>query len=158
MTVHQYLATCPTGVGVLLVEELRGLGAEELVERPVGVSFRGDLAVAYRVCLWSRLANRVLLILGGTEVDDAEGLYQYVNSIKWASHLTEKSTFMVDFSGRASWMRNAQFGAQKIKDAVVDQFRTAGMARPSVDLKEPDLRITASAPAWLPIGRWTCPA
>ena len=143
MTVHQYLATCPTGVGVLLVQELRAWGAEALVERPVGVSFQGDLALAYRVCLWSRLANRVLLILDSAEVDGADGLYQFVNNIKWSAHLSEKSTFMVDFSGRASWMRNAQFGAQKIKDAVVDQFRTAGMARPSVDLKEPDLRITA---------------
>ena len=143
MTDHQYLATCPAGVGVLLVQELRALGAEDLVERPVGVSFRGDLALAYRVCLWSRLANRVLLILDSAEVDGADGLYQYINSIKWSAHLSDKSTFMVDFSGRASWMRNAQFGAQKIKDAVVDQFRAAGMGRPSVDLKQPDLRITA---------------
>ena len=143
MTVHQYLATCPAGVGVLLVQELRALGAEELVERPIGVSFRGDLALAYRVCLWSRLANRVLLVLSSAEVDGPDGLYEYISGIHWRSHLTEKSTFMVDFSGRASWMRNAQFGAQKIKDAVVDQFRAAGVGRPSVDLKDPDVRITA---------------
>lgn len=143
MTVHHYLATCPAGVGVMLAQELRALGAEEPVERPVGVSFSGDLALAYRVCLWSRLANRVILLLSRAEVDGADGLYQIVSDINWRIHLTEKSTFMVDFSGRASWMRNAQFGAQKIKDAVVDQFRAAGLGRPSVDLKLPDVRITA---------------
>ena len=52
MTVHRYLATCPTGVGVLLTQELQALGAEEVVERPVGVSFCGDLALGYRVCVF----------------------------------------------------------------------------------------------------------
>lgn len=143
MTVHRYLATCPTGVGPLLAQELSGLGAKELVERPIGVSFCGDLALAYRVCLWSRLANRILLLLDRSEVDGPDALYQRVSAINWRAHLSENSTFMVDFSGHASWMRNAQFGAQKVKDAVVDQFRAAGLARPSVELKQPDVRITA---------------
>ena len=142
MTVHRYLATCPTGVGVLLTQELQALGAEEVVERPVGVSFCGDLALGYRVCLWSRLANRVLLQLSRVDVEGADGLYQATKNLSWRSHLTEKSSFLVDFLGRASWMRNAQFGAQKVKDAIVDQFREAGLSRPSVDLKQPDVRVT----------------
>ncbi|MEL0006437.1 MAG: THUMP domain-containing protein, partial [Luminiphilus sp.] len=143
MTVHRYLATCPAGVGPLLVRELSALGAAELVERPVGVAFCGDLALAYRVCLWSRLANRVLLQLHADEVGSAEALYEMVATISWRTHLSEKSSLMVDFSGSASWMRNAQFGAQKVKDAIVDQFRAAGLGRPSVDLKQPDVRVAA---------------
>jgi 23S rRNA (guanine2445-N2)-methyltransferase / 23S rRNA (guanine2069-N7)-methyltransferase len=143
MTVHRYLATCPAGVGPLLVLELSELGAAELVERPVGVAFCGDLALAYRVCLWSRLANRVLLQLRADEVGSAEALYELVATINWRTHLSEKSSLMVDFSGSASWMRNAQFGAQKVKDAIVDQFRAAGLGRPSVDLKQPDVRVAA---------------
>lgn len=143
MTVYRYLATCPTGIGTLLMQELASLGAEELIEKPVGVSFSGDLALAYRVCLWSRLANRVVLQLSHQEIDSAEGLYQMVGTINWRAHLSEKSTFMVNFSGRAQWMRNAQFGAQKVKDAIVDQFRAAGLTRPSVELQQPDVCITA---------------
>ena len=143
MTAYRYLATCPTGIGTLLMQELASLGADDLIEKPVGVSFSGDLALAYRVCLWSRLANRVVLQLSNQEVESAEGLYQVVGTIDWRAHLSAKSTFMVNFSGRAQWMRNAQFGAQKVKDAIVDQFRAAGLTRPSVDLHQPDLRITA---------------
>jgi len=143
MTVYQYLATCPTGIGALLMQELASLGAEELIEKPVGVSFSGDLALAYRVCLWSRLANRVVLQLSHQEVEDADGLYQMVGTIDWRTHLSEKSTFMVNFSGRAQWMRNPQFGAQKVKDAIVDQFRAAGLSRPSVNLQQPDICVTA---------------
>ena len=65
---QQYLATSPAGVGVYLAQELLSFGAEEVVERPVGVSFTGTLALAYRVCLWSRLANRVILQLGAFDV------------------------------------------------------------------------------------------
>ena len=57
MTAYRYLATCPTGIGTLLMQELASLGADDLIEKPVGVSFSGDLALAYRVCLWSRLAR-----------------------------------------------------------------------------------------------------
>ena len=45
---HAFLATCPAGVGVYLAQELEGLGAQQIVERPVGVSFEGGLGLAYR--------------------------------------------------------------------------------------------------------------
>ena len=44
---------------------------------------------------------------------------------------------------RSSGVRNEQFGAQRLKDAIVDQFRTKGLSRPTVDLKAPDVRVHA---------------
>ena len=76
MVRHRYLATCPTGVGIYLAQELAQLGAEAVVEMPAGVSFEGGLSLAYRVCLWSRLANRVLLQLGTMQADSADSLYE----------------------------------------------------------------------------------
>ena len=61
MVTHRFTATCPAGVGVYLAQELTEFGAREVVERPIGVQFSGDLGLAYRICLWSRLANRVIL-------------------------------------------------------------------------------------------------
>ena len=59
MVRHRYLATCPTaGVAYYLAQELAQLGAEG-GRNVSGVSFEGGLSLAYRVCLWSRLANRV---------------------------------------------------------------------------------------------------
>ncbi len=40
--------------------ELRSLGAETVKQARAGVAFQGTLETAYRVCLWSRLAGRVL--------------------------------------------------------------------------------------------------
>ena len=143
MMKQQYLATSPAGVGVYLAQELLSFGAEEVVERPVGVSFTGTLALAYRVCLWSRLANRVILQLGTYDVRSTADIYEAVNGLDWVAHIRESGSLMVDFSGRSEAIRNAQFGAQKVKDAIVDRYRQAGRSRPSVDLREPDVRVTA---------------
>ena len=60
---RQFFATCPKGIESLLADELRQLGAEAVKETRAGVSFEGALAIGYRACLWSRLANRTLLPL-----------------------------------------------------------------------------------------------
>ena len=140
---HRFLATCPAGVGVYLAQELRQLGAESIVERPIGVAFEGALGLAYRACLWSRMANRIVLELGAWPAQSADDLYEVASSIRWTEHVSTSGSLMVDFSGRSADIRNAQFGARRIKDAIVDQFREAGLNRPIVDVKEPDLRIVA---------------
>ena len=63
-----FLATCPVGLGSVLTAELAALGAGDVRETPAGVHFTGSLAVAYRACLWSRLANRILLRVSDTVV------------------------------------------------------------------------------------------
>ena len=60
---HALFATCGRGIEPLLAAELAALGALNCKERNGGVSFTADLATAYRACLWSRLASRVLLPL-----------------------------------------------------------------------------------------------
>ena len=89
MVRHRYLATCPTGVGIYLAQELAQLGAEAVVEMPAGVSFEGGLGLAYRVCLWSRLANRVLLQLGTSQADTADSLYDAASQVDWGAHIPQ---------------------------------------------------------------------
>ncbi len=140
---HSFLATCPAGVGVYLAQELEGLGAQQIVERPVGVSFEGGVGLGYRACLWSRMANRIILQLGAAPASSGDELYEATRGIDWTAHLGANGSLLVDFAGRSADIRNAQFGAQRIKDAIVDQFREKGLGRPSVDLKQPDVRVSA---------------
>ena len=143
MVIHRFTATCPAGAGVFLAQELTELGAVEVVERPIGVQFSGDSGLAYRVCLWSRIANRIILELGSYLADTGDGLYEAAREIDWLAHVPEGRSLMVDFTGRSSDVRNPQFGALRIKDAIVDQHRAKGRARPAVDVKSPDIRIHA---------------
>ena len=140
---HSFLATCPAGVGVYLAQELEDLGAQQIVERPVGVSFMGGLGLGYRACLWSRMANRIIFQLGAAEASSGDELYEATRNIDWTAHIAANGSLLVDFAGRSTDVRNAQFGAQRIKDGIVDQFREKGLGRPSVDLKQPDVRVFA---------------
>lgn len=136
-------ATAPRDLVALLHRELVGFGAGHLRAGYAGVRFRGSLAVAYRACLWSRLASRILLPLKSFRAATPEELYAGVSSIAWADHMGADATLAVDFISSRSQIRHTQFGAQKVKDAVVDQMRGLTGARPSVDRARPDVRINA---------------
>lgn len=139
------LMTCPRGLEELLSEELTTLGAEPVKSTVGAVNARADLASAYRVCLWSRLANRVILCLAREEgVTTPEQLHDAVAAVPWEQHLPPSASLAVDFHGRSEAIRHTRFGAQTVKDGVVDRLQALGLPRPSVDLKQPDLRCYAS--------------
>ncbi len=138
------LATCPKGIEGLLADELTALGAEPGKTTVAGGYFSADQATAYRVCLWSRLANRVILLLAREAmIETAEQVRDVVARIAWSQHLAPGKTLAVDFHGRSDHIRHTRFGAQTVKDGVVDALQLGGRERPNVDTKAPDLRIYA---------------
>ncbi|RYY75541.1 MAG: bifunctional 23S rRNA (guanine(2069)-N(7))-methyltransferase RlmK/23S rRNA (guanine(2445)-N(2))-methyltransferase RlmL [Gammaproteobacteria bacterium] len=143
MTQFQFFATCPKSLEGLLFSELFSLGATELRETVAGVYFSGSIETAYRVCLWSRLANKILLPLSSFDVGSQEDLYNGVRDISWHEHLKADGTLLVDFVGSSDAIRNTQFGAVKVKDAIVDCLRDFSGERPSVAKHDPDLRVNA---------------
>jgi len=139
--VHSFFATTAKGMEDLLAAELRGLGAAAIVVRRAGVSFRGSLQTAYQACLWSRVANRVLLPLASFPAPTPEALYQGVRSVHWSDHLASGGTLAVDFATSRSAISHSHFGALKTKDAIVDQLRDQTGTRPSVSVERPDVRV-----------------
>lgn len=138
---YELFLTCPKGLEGLLAEEATALGLEETREHTSAIRGTADMETAYRLCLWSRLANRVLLVLKRFPMKDAEDLYHGVHDIEWADHLEAEGTLAVEFSGHGSGIDNTHFGALKVKDGIVDRLRTADGVRPSVDKLNPDLRV-----------------
>jgi 23S rRNA (guanine2445-N2)-methyltransferase / 23S rRNA (guanine2069-N7)-methyltransferase len=137
----RFFATTAKGMESLLEQEVVALGGQKLEVKRAGVAFDGTLEVAYRVCLESRIANRVLLPLKTFAAPNPEKLYGGVKSIRWTDHLTPRETISVDFSSSQSQITHTHFGALKTKDAVCDQFRSVLGERPSVDSQRPDIRI-----------------
>lgn len=132
----------------LLLQEIQSFGAQDIHETRAGVYFQGTLELGYRACLWSRIANRILLPLATFAAPTPEKLYGGVKQIRWSDHLTPQNTIAVDFSastGSATSPRSAithtHYGALKVKDAIVDQMREIHGERPSVNPTQPDLRI-----------------
>ncbi|HXR02107.1 MAG TPA: bifunctional 23S rRNA (guanine(2069)-N(7))-methyltransferase RlmK/23S rRNA (guanine(2445)-N(2))-methyltransferase RlmL [Pseudomonas sp.] len=138
---YELFLTCPKGLEGLLAEEATALGLQETREHTSTIRGTADMETAYRLCLWSRLANRVLLVLKRFPMKDAEDLYHGVHDIEWADHLEAEGTLAVEFSGHGSGIDNTHFGALKVKDAIVDRLRTPDGARPSIDKLNPDLRV-----------------
>ncbi len=141
MSTQQFIATTPKNMELLLVDELRALGATDVAETRAGARFNGTMETAYRACLWSRTANRILLPLATFPAASPEELYAGVQGISWDEHFSTDQTFAVDFNSSRSTINHTHFGALKVKDAIVDQFREQLDERPSIDTEQPDIRI-----------------
>ncbi len=138
---NQYLAITSRGIENLLGEELTQLGASSVEVVGAGVRFKADQETAYRCCLWSRLASRIIYVLSEFSVRDDLELYLGASAINWPSYFDASTRIVVDFNGTNREIRNSQYGALKIKDAIVDRFTKAGHKRPDIDRERPDLRV-----------------
>jgi len=138
-----FFITCAKNLEGLLREELITLGVSpvDLKETVAGVYVRGDLALGYKICLWSRLANQVLLRLAEFEARDTQGLYREVQKIDWSWHLELDRTLAVDITGEHNFITHSLYAAQRVKDAIVDQFRKHTGDRPSVETIRPDVLL-----------------
>ncbi|WP_242814480.1 bifunctional 23S rRNA (guanine(2069)-N(7))-methyltransferase RlmK/23S rRNA (guanine(2445)-N(2))-methyltransferase RlmL [Klebsiella aerogenes] len=134
-------ASTARGLEELLKTELEGLGATACQVVQGGVHFQGDTRLLYQSLMWSRLASRIMLPLGECSVYSDLDLYLGVQSIPWTEIFTTDATFAVHFSGLNEEIRNSQYGALKVKDAIVDSFTRKNLPRPNVDRENPDLRI-----------------
>ena len=141
MSQFRFFASAARNLESLLADELRGLGIETAVETRAGVDFSGSLADAYRVCLWSRVASRVLLPLADFAAPDSDALYAGVREIDWSEHLGPEQTLAVSVDSARSQIEHSQFAARRIKDAIVDQIRERSGSRPSVRPIQPDLAL-----------------
>jgi 23S rRNA (guanine2445-N2)-methyltransferase / 23S rRNA (guanine2069-N7)-methyltransferase len=138
---HRLFITAPAGTADLAAGELAAFGAADVKALRAGVSCAGTLEHAYRACLWSRVANRVLLPIAQFPAPTPEALYEGARRVDWAAHLAADGTLAVDCTSSRSAITHTQFAALKVKDAVVDQFRERTGGRPSVDVAAPDVQL-----------------
>jgi len=138
---HQYLAITSKGLEHLLVEELKELGIEEPNPVQAGVKFKANQEQIYRCCLWSRIASRFVLVLSEFFCNDDMDLYLSSSAVSWSKYFLPTARFIVDFNGTNQSIRNSQYGAMKVKDAIVDHFVKKNLPRPSISKDQPDLRV-----------------
>lgn len=142
MPTYQLFATTPKAMETILADELKGLGIQPIKSTIAGVAFEGDLETAYRACLWSRTANRILLVLSSFSVKNQDDLYSGVQKINWFEHMHPDGSFAVSFSAKNSpAINNTHFGALKVKDAIVDQMRSNYKTRPNIDTERPQILV-----------------
>lgn len=136
-------ASTAQGLEELLKNELQQLGAVECKIVQGGVEYQGDESVMYRTLLWSRLASRIYLPLRTFNVYSDLDLYSGALSVAWSDIFDVTQTFSVSFTGSNEEIRHTQFGALRIKDAIVDYFLRRTNERPNVEKQMADIRVHA---------------
>lgn len=136
-----FFGTTPLYTEDLFAGELTDLEISDISITHGGVEFSTDLEQAYRVCLWSRFANRILLILDTFEIRTPQDIYDKAFGFPWEEHFNSDSSISVDraFSGFSGC--TPDYGALLIKDGVCDRFRERENHRPTVDPETPDIRL-----------------
>ena len=137
----RWVLPCPKGCEEVLADELRALDVEVLHERPTAVHARGTLREGYRLCLWSRVASRVLLPLIEVDAENDTALYEALRGIEWWTHFDASQTFAIGSSQAPKSPFPSHYWVQRAKDAIVDSFREHSGERPSVDKRHPALRF-----------------
>jgi putative N6-adenine-specific DNA methylase len=140
---ERFFATCPRGLELLLVAELRELKAEKVHAVGGGVQFAGDFFLCYRVNLTSRIASRVLWQVAGGAYRGEEDIYRIAYAPRWTDWFDAARTIRIDVSATKSPLTSLNFVTLKIKDAVCDKVRRISGRRPSVDTGTPDVPLQA---------------
>jgi putative N6-adenine-specific DNA methylase len=139
----QFFATCPRGLEALLADELLAQRALKILVTDGGVSFEGSLDTMYRVNLHSRIATRVMSRVGQGSYSSEEDIYKATFKLNWPSWFKVNQTIRVKVTGVKCPLKSLDFVTLRIKDAVCDRFREEDALRPSVSVRDPDVRIHA---------------
>ncbi|HRF06032.1 THUMP domain-containing protein [Accumulibacter sp.] len=139
--VETFFASCPRGLETLLAEDLTAAGARDLKQISGGVHFVADWPVCYRANLHSRIATRILCRMAHGRYTKEEDIYQLALDTAWPQCFLPEQTIRVDVNAVKSPLKSIDFVTLRIKDAVCDRFRREFGRRPSVDTRQPDVRI-----------------
>ncbi|RZJ28984.1 MAG: class I SAM-dependent RNA methyltransferase [Flavobacterium sp.] len=129
------------GFEEILAKELLTLGAQDVQQGTRMVSFRGDKGFMYKANLALRTALKILKPIHQFRAANEDMLYRGILSMDWSKYMTSGHTFVIDSTVHSDYFKHSQFISQKVKDAIVDQFRRETGMRPSIDKDYPDLRI-----------------
>lgn len=150
-----YIATCIPGLSSVLAKELNQLGCEHV--EPTGdsaVKFTAHLPVALSTVLYARTAHKIMEFLcQGSAIRDREDLAAFVrDNIDVKQLLGDGQGGLLTVSVRTmlnnpqhipSDINHSHYSALTIKNALCDVVRELRGDRPSVDLEDPDVPLTA---------------
>ena len=141
-----YFCPCPRGMEAALAEEIGEIAAQSTTLKvhnqvPGGVHCSGTMQDAWLLNLHSRIASRVLMRMAQRSYTTENDIYDLVLEQTWEDWFGPDHTIRVDVTAVKSPLRSLEFTTLKIKDAICDRFRDQYDKRPSVNTREPDMRI-----------------
>lgn len=141
MEFYTFSVTSANGYESLVAKELDALGIGRYTIGKGNVTFSGTQTDGLRVCLWSRVASKVLLKLFDFDIQQEKDIYKNARKYDWPSLFDINRTFAVDTVLASGSFKNGAYLSLVLKDAIADSFREKCGGRPDIDTDQPDIRI-----------------
>ena len=139
---YRFFVTCSSGFEHQLVKELKNIMPSIPTEQKQGgAEFTGLFSDGLRICLWSRIAGKVLLALEDFKPHDEQEIYERAKRIKWSDFFYKDKTIVVDTTLLSKTFTNSSYLSLLVKDGISDHFRAISGSRPNVDKQDADIRI-----------------
>lgn len=138
----RFLALTSKGLGAALESELNGLDYKVLKSSQTRTLFECNWQKLYEAHLLLRTATRILMPVLDFTAYNNEDLYNQVRKHDFTKYIKPHQTLKIVTNIHATEgpFSNPLFVSQKVKDAIVDQFRDKFDKRPDVD-KQADLQV-----------------
>jgi putative N6-adenine-specific DNA methylase len=127
------------GLEKVLVDELIGLGAENVQPVNRAVIFEGDQHLLYKANYCLRTAMSVLVQIAEFNISSSDDLYKNSLRVNWKDYLDPEHTFSIIPVVNSPIFRHTGYAGLLLKDAIADWFRDKAGKRPSVDTTDPDI-------------------
>jgi 23S rRNA G2445 N2-methylase RlmL len=142
---RQFYATCSSGVQSVLCREISQLSdVRDIKPTGSGVTFVGTDRTGMEALLWLRTSIKLMEKIHDGRVTDANELLKFTSLVPWSESVNSLMTIKCDTIlglDVPNGLRHSHFCSLTVKNAIVDEFRRLGDARPNVELVDPDLSI-----------------
>lgn len=138
-----YVSAAP-GTEAVLRDELCDLGIRSARLNSGGIPFMGTREDAWRICLHTRIGQRVMQVLGRFPAETLDEVYQGARNLPWEQYITPAQTLTCGAFAHESTGQNPDMVALRLKDAIVDRQREFfGDTRSDVAKTDADFRAFA---------------
>lgn len=146
MSVFQFIAVSAPSLEEILTGELRALGIKGATTTG-GSRFSGSIGDAYRVCMWSRVAHRVLLSLDQFAAPTEDALFDGIRRTRWPDHLHAPASFAVRLRAEGARLSQSTALAERVKTTILRQYRELDRDPPRTDPRHPDMLVEVAVSA-----------
>lgn len=119
-----FVIPCLLGLEKLIADEMKELGASDVVSENGRVLFSGDEYMLARANICSRYSERVQILVGSFEARSFEELFQGTKALAWENWIGELDAFPVKGYSINSDLFSVSDCQSIIKKAVVERLKT----------------------------------
>ncbi len=125
MKTYKYKLVCPCLLGVegLVADELRDMGAENVMPENGRVVFDGSPEMIARANIRSRFSERVLVLLDTFEAKSFDALFRAVKALPWNEWIGRNDAFPVKGRCLSSTLMSVPDCQSIIKKAIVESLK-----------------------------------